>query len=216
MSPSVLGLLSPAFQSSRCRQPVKLTSRLFRRNATVTRSHFSQSPRHNFFCSSEATSRGLPAGSAELPSGIAELLLSPHDAGPVIPKTPSLPPLPTGASQLTPPQSPLAADAGKGRQLSPKTATDRRRRQHFSDRLWGPSTSHQANKPGDGRRIRRQHKYGKHLPSACQPATAADARLPPPTPGLLEPTNSSCSNSNNLPSKPGGRYANDSGVLASK
>ena len=172
----------------------------------MTRSHFSQSPRHIFFffffCSSEATSRGLPADSAESPSGIAELLLSPHDAGPVIPKTSSLPLLPTGASQLTPPQSPLAADAGKGRQLTPKQPP-----------IVGRST-HQ--RPGDGRRIRRQHKYGKHLPSVCQPTTAADARLPPPTQDLLEPTNSSCSNSNKLPSKPGGRYANNSGVLASK
>ena len=97
-----------------------------------------------FFCSSEATSRGLLAGSAKSPSGIAELLLSPHDAGPVIPKTPSLPPLPTGASQLTPPQSPLAADAGKGRQLTPKQPP-----------IVGRSTHH---RPGDGRQIRRQLK----------------------------------------------------------
>ena len=162
----------------------------------VTRSHFSQSPRHIFFCSSEATSRGLPAGSAESPSGIAELLLSPHDADPVIPKTPSLPPHPTGR---------ISANAKNRHRSPPPPALQRP--------SMGPSTSH---RPGDGRRIRRQHKYGKHLPSVCQPTTAADARLPPPTPGLLEPTNSSCSNSNNLPSKPGGRYANNSGVLASK
>ena len=164
-------------------------------NVNVTRSHFSQSPRHIFFCSSEATSRGLPAGSAKSPSGIAEPTPSPPDAGQAIQNNPLLPD-PTGR---------ISANAKNRHRSPPPPALQRP--------SMGPSTSH---RPGDGRRIRRQHMYGKHLPSVCQPTTAADARLPPPTPGLLEPTNSSCSNSNNLPSKPGGRYANNSGVLASK
>ena len=84
----------------------------------VTRSHFSQSPRHNFFA-----------------------LLKPHRAA-CRPAQPSLhlespnplPHLPTPARpSKTIHSSPTPPDAS---QLTPKTDTDRRRRQHFSDRLW--------------------------------------------------------------------------------